>query len=109
MKISRRQRSQELEAQSREAVYCRDQKKCVICNGPSIEIHEIVSRSHFGTRSLDICFHEKNRVVVCKNCHRRIQGNKEMSRMLISHLQEKYGYEYNEPVFFLYTGKEHGA
>jgi hypothetical protein len=93
---------EELDEATRYIVIERDQGKCVDCSKPYHDIHEIVSRSHFGTRHLDKCFKVKNRCCVCRRCHDYYQGDH--IKELLELMQEKYRYDYSERPWSLHLG-----
>ena len=68
-----------------------------------VEVHEIVSRSAFGSERLDVCFNIKNRVLLCHEHHSQAQGNMTQIRLLLSLLTKTYGYTYEEKEFFAFT------
>jgi hypothetical protein len=108
----RRDRIKELDTDlSRSKIVQRDKGKCfkcdketVDCDKEAVDIHEIVSRSHWGTRRLHICFDEKNRVCLCRKCHDEVQGQGMWMTRLLAWLRDKYGYEYSEQEFRRYLG-----
>lgn len=61
-----------------------------------------MSRSHFGSKDMDVCFSMKNRVVLCRKHHTRAQGQPKHIKRLLLALRDKYGYEYDEPIFQRY-------
>jgi len=86
----------------------RDRGKCVICGEKACDVHEIISRSHFGTRTMHICLSMKNRVCLCRGCHEKAQGQAEWMTKLLQRLKDKYGYDYPEPIFQRYLGGSDG-
>jgi 5-methylcytosine-specific restriction endonuclease McrA len=98
----RRKKIIQLDGQTRAKVIRRDKGRCVICGRVAHDIHEIVSRSKFGTRTMNICFSERNRVCLCRKHHMWVQGNPARTAQLLKTMQKKYGYTYPEAVFRRY-------
>lgn len=99
----RRDRIKELDTTlSRSKIVQRDKDKCFKCGRKAVDIHEIVSKSHWGTTRLHICFDEKNRVCLCRKCHEEVQGQSVWMGRLLAWLRDKHGYEYSEKEFRRY-------
>jgi len=80
----------------------RDDHKCFICNRGSVEVHEIIPRSRFGLKGIDVLFSMKNRVSLCREHHE--QAHTRLYRvMLIAKMIERFGYNYIEDAFVNYT------
>jgi len=95
----RADRIEELEWQTRDIVVQRDGGKCRRCGVRGGEVHEVVSRSAWGSKKLDICFDPKNRVLLCPDCHTEVQGQRKESGKLLRGLKEQFGYEYRDRRF----------
>lgn len=90
---------------SRGIVIKRDGMRCLKCRSKGVQIHEIVPRSHFGKQSLHICFHPKNRCLLCIGCHEKAHTNKWRTDLL-KIMKAKYGYIYEESQFRKYLSEE---
>lgn len=99
----RREKTKEYDAATRWMVIRRDGGRCLSCGNGAHDVHEIVSRSAFGTKELEVCFNVKNRCCLCRNCHNEAQGDIDRATDLLNTLRDRYGYEYNEPVFVRMT------
>lgn len=45
-------------------------RKCMLCGAThNLEVHEIVPRSAFGSRTMYKCFSPENRITLCYVCH----------------------------------------
>lgn len=86
---------------TRAQVMARDKYRCVLCNSPQIQIHEIVPRSRFGKLRSKILFDVKNRVCLCQMCHAEAH-NYSHRKMLLDLLKTKYNYTYDEEEFQRY-------
>lgn len=95
------QLSAEADKGSRGIVARRDEMRCVKCGSKGVQVHEIAPRSHFGRKTLHICFHPKNRCLLCVPCHERAHTFKRRVE-LIRLMGNKYGYEYPEDQFRRY-------
>lgn len=100
----RKELSVKLATQTHVPVIRRDKGRCVLCGKKAHDIHEIVSKSHFGTRTLAICYQVKNRVCLCRKCHQKVQGRRKYARELLELLREKHGYVYEEYIFRRFLG-----
>jgi hypothetical protein len=91
---------------SRRRVYQRDHGRCVICNAPAVDPHEIVSRSAFAStkEEMELCFSDKNRASVCRRCHNEYQGIPDRIAELLQIMASKYGYAYPEKIYQRYLG-----
>lgn len=73
---------------------------CLLCehiNGMFVagwDVHEIHSRSHFGTTELADCIKPENMVLLCRWHHDLVQGNREWSDNIRAIMADRYGYEY---------------
>lgn len=47
---------------------------CEHCGQPSVDIHHIESRSHFGAKSKDACDDPSNLIALCRECHDKAHG-----------------------------------
>lgn len=90
---------------TREEVAERDKGRCVICFMVADDIHEIIPRSALSHKYNDILFSVKNRVCLCRKHHNTAHTH-EMRTFLISLLQKRFGYVYQEEVFQNYLLKE---
>ena len=99
---SRADKLEELDNQTRVAVLRRDNGKCALCKQKSNTIHEVVSKSHFGTKTLHICMQVKNRIVLCRDCHDLAQGKEHWIRYLLQLLEGRHKYSYPEEQFQRY-------
>ena len=93
--------SAEADRGSRIMVAQRDGMRCLKCKSQGVQVHEIVPRSHFGRISLHICFHPKNRCLLCPRCHERAHTNKRR-RELLKIMHCKHDYKYPEEQFRRY-------
>jgi hypothetical protein len=84
----------------------RDKGKCQVCGSKASDVHEIVSRAHFGSRTQHLCYALKNRCCVCDSCHRKVQGQEKWMVWLLVKMRNKYGYKYPEPTFQRYLRLE---
>jgi len=101
---SRSEKSARLDAETRQIVVDRDNGRCVLCGAVASSIHEIVSKSHWGTRKLEICFSERNRACLCNECHLLAQGNPDYTALILAMLNIKWHYKYPEREFKKYLG-----
>jgi SAM-dependent methyltransferase len=90
-----------LENTTRVTVVIRDGMECVVCGKTGVHIHEIVPRSAFGKRTMQLCFDERNRVCLCPKHHEEAH-TVEMRKSLLALLKEKYDYNYPEQIFRKY-------
>jgi len=98
----RQEKIRKYDNQTRLAVIARDKEKCVVCGRKGHDVHEIVSRSHFGSTNMDLCFAMKNRVVLCRDHHNQAQGQSKWIKKLLAMLKDKWGYTYEERIFQRY-------
>jgi len=76
-------------------VYRREGGRCLVCNRPGSDFHEIEQRSHH-PRSRQVesgTFSEGNVVLLCRRCHSDI-GNTRLGEMMLRYLlYARYGYK----------------
>jgi hypothetical protein len=89
-------------ADSDHEVRNRDYHSCVLCERNATEIHELISRSRFGSAEMDICFSPRNRVTLCRLCHTIVQGQPGWTKTLFDLLKYRYNYQYPERIFRRY-------
>lgn len=65
-------------------------KKCVLCKSRhNLDVHEIIPRSAFGSKTMHICFSPKNRVALCRQCHSTAH-TKEVREKLLQYIDNTY-------------------
>jgi len=84
-------------------VYIRDAGRCQVCREGGHEVHEIVPRSAFSSRTMPECFQEKNMIVICRKCHAKA-ASYEARRELLLKLRSMHGYDYSMEPWRGYVG-----
>jgi hypothetical protein len=92
-----------LDSETRGIVLKRDNFQCVLCEKVGVQVHEIIPRSAFGKRSMQMCYEERNRVCLCPECHAYAHTT-EMRKRLFAVMIQKYSYQYQEQEFAKYLG-----
>ena len=69
--------------------------RCIACNKPAVEVHEIIPRSALGKKHQGELFSMNNRCALCRDCH-DIAATDLKRGMLLHRLQKKYGYTYTD-------------
>ena len=93
-----------LEKNSNAVILKRDKGVCQICGRKAWEIHEIIPRRMFGN-DYETLFSEKNRMMVCRECHTRYGNQK---GKLLQIMKNKYNYNYSEEPFKFFMEETNG-
>jgi hypothetical protein len=97
---NRRNIVNELKCRYDPVVLARDGRACVLCGSVVIvDVHEILSKSQFGTPELEVCIQPKNMVALCRYHHNLVQGSPGWSGYLLRKLEALHGYSYDEEPF----------
>ena len=89
---------EKLDAETRQAVIDRDEGLCVLCGKVANDVHEILPKSHWGTKFLHRCYQLKNRVCLCRECHANSHTRAKRTEILRL-LQERHHYDYSDERF----------
>lgn len=84
----------------------REQELCFVCGARGRDVHEIMSKSHFATKSLQQCIQPMNMVLLCRQHHNIVQGMAGWMGHLFRELHLRYGYDYAHTEFDWYYTNE---
>ena len=87
--------------ETRYTVLARDKYSCFLCNKGDAEVHEILPRSRFGLREVDVLFSLRNRVTLCREHHTKAHTRKYRS-MLLGLMKKRFAYDYSDEPFINY-------
>lgn len=76
----------------------RDNYRCV-CGNRAAHVHHIAPRAWFGKKGQELCWHPKNLISLCVNCHSDMAHTKKRRKQYLELLCEKYGYDYEGKVW----------
>jgi 5-methylcytosine-specific restriction endonuclease McrA len=79
----------------------RDGGNCLLCGKQGAHIHEIVPRSALLPGNAKLCWSEKNRCLLCPECHDKAHTVPYRS-LILGKMRDRYGYTYEEQVYKRY-------
>jgi 5-methylcytosine-specific restriction endonuclease McrA len=83
----------------------RDGGKCQMCGRAGQEVHEIIPRSRWSSRTVAAAFELRNMVCLCRMCHAKAASRQQRMAMLVR-LTQLHGYDYSDKPWSEYFTSE---
>jgi 5-methylcytosine-specific restriction endonuclease McrA len=74
---------------------------CLVCGRVGTDLHEIIPRSMLLPGNAQLCWSEKNRCLLCRQCHNKAH-TVEYRKKILLRMKLRYGYKYEEQVYKRY-------